>query len=87
MTQDPTKSISQSLPGKKAEVRNRLYESDLEIIRVLEDLIDVLIGKGVIVLTDLPEAAQAKLAERRNLRSHLSDLGSIVTEQDDIALP
>lgn len=76
-----------SEPAVTDEVRDRLYASDLELIRVLEDLIDVLIGKGVIVLTDLPEAAQSKLAERRKLRSRLSDLGSIVTEQDDIALP
>lgn len=87
MAQDPSDDFPVPASGNKAEIRNRLYESDLELIRVLEDLIDVLIGKGVIVLTDLPEAAQMKLAERRNLRSHLSDLGSIVTEQDDIALP
>lgn len=45
-----------------------LQASDLEVVRVLEDLIDVLIGRGVIQFTDLPEAAQKKLLGRKRLR-------------------
>ena len=39
----------------------QLKQSDLDMIRVLEDLITVLIRKGVVRITDLPEAAQGKL--------------------------
>ena len=39
----------------------QLKQSDLDMIRVLEDLITVLIRKGVVRITDLPEAAQSKL--------------------------
>jgi hypothetical protein len=39
---------------------------------VLEDLIDVLINRGLLQFTDLPEAAQAKLLERRQSRANLS---------------
>jgi hypothetical protein len=40
---------------------------------VLEDVIDVLITRGVIQFTDLPEAAQSKLLERRETRANLKD--------------
>jgi hypothetical protein len=34
----------------------------------LEDLLDVLMAKGVLMFTDLPLEAQAKVMERRALR-------------------
>jgi len=39
---------------------------------VLEDLIDVLINRGLVQFTDLPAAAQAKLLERRQSRVSMS---------------
>ena len=41
---------------------------DADFIRVLEDLIDVLVDKHVINITDLPEPARDKLAARRDHR-------------------
>lgn len=49
-----------------------LSQSDTSLVRVLEDLIDVLINRGVIQFTDLPEAAQTKLLERRETRASLT---------------
>lgn len=51
---------------------NALSQSDTSLVRVLEDLIDVLINRGVIQFTDLPEAAQTKLLERRETRASLT---------------
>jgi hypothetical protein len=48
--------------------RSRLARSDTGMSRVLEDVIDILIDKGVILITDLPMAAVEKIAERRSLR-------------------
>ncbi len=73
--------------GDSANLQNVLLASDLELVRVLEDLIAVLIDKRIIMLTDLPQAAQHKLARRYELRSRLNDLGGIVAEQDEIMLP
>jgi len=73
--------------GDSANLQNVLLASDLELVRVLEDLIAVLIDKRIIMLTDLPQAAQHKLARRYELRSRLNDLGDIVAEQDEIMLP
>lgn len=48
---------------------NPLTQTDIELSRVLEDLIDVLINRGLIQFTDLPTAAQTKLLERRQTRA------------------
>ncbi|GAB4351500.1 MAG: hypothetical protein Kow006_15430 [Gammaproteobacteria bacterium] len=44
---------------------------DADFIRVIEDLIDTLIAKGVLRLTDLPHEAQRKLLARKSLRGRL----------------
>jgi hypothetical protein len=59
-------------------VRSQLHESDLDVIRVLDDVVNLLIEKNLIRFTDLPPAAQRKLSERRGLRersAHLQLLG------------
>ena len=45
--------------------------SDISIIRVLEDLIDLLVRKNVIMLTELPEEARDKLRERKRVRERM----------------
>lgn len=57
-----------------AEAEARLIASDLGLLRVLEDLIVLLIEKGVIAWTELPPPAQTKLIERRSLRSYVSSV-------------
>ena len=51
-----------------------LQESDMRLVRVLEDLIDLLIDRDVIRFTDLPLPAQEKLMERRSMRQTLGAL-------------
>ena len=48
--------------------------SDQKLIRAIEDVIDLLIKKNVICITDLPVAVQDKLMERRSLRHSLNAL-------------
>ncbi len=50
----------------------RFDAADAEFVRVIEDLIDTLITKNVIRHTDLPAPAQAKLLQRKGLRSRIS---------------
>ena len=54
------------------------------MVRVIEDLVDVLIGKNVFNFTDLPRIAQKKLLNRRQLRRNLSVLTNLVGNADDI---
>jgi len=70
-----------------AEIRSELESSDLELIRVLEDLITVLINNGIIRLTDLPLEAQKKLSLRGELRGQLGGIGDMAPESDEILLP
>jgi hypothetical protein len=44
---------------------------DADLIRVLEDLVFVLIDKGVITLQELPPHAQAKLLDRKSFRDRV----------------
>jgi len=65
----------------KEEVRARLaslHSSDLELIRVLEDVVSVLVERGVIQYTDLPEAARIKLDQRAVARAEIEGLSSIL---------
>ena len=41
---------------------------DANLVRVLEDLIDALIRRNVLRITDLPSEAQAKLFDRKHFR-------------------
>lgn len=49
-----------------------LASTDAGLARVTEDLIDILIHRGVIQFTDFPPGAQAKLLQRRQTRATLS---------------
>lgn len=55
--------------------------ADLDFVRVAEDLIELLIKKGVIVLGDLPVEAQEKLMGRRALRHSLGGTGGLVDDE------
>lgn len=73
----------QAFVGDDDELKNQaLSKSDLDFVRVLEDVIDVLMDKGVISFTDLPEPAQRKLMERQSLRQRLNSVG-LMSETDD----
>jgi hypothetical protein len=56
------------------QVANALEESDQALIRVVDDLVNVLVEHNLMRFTDLPEAAQKKLLERRSLRESLTAL-------------
>jgi FMN phosphatase YigB (HAD superfamily) len=70
-----------------ASDRPDMLHSDLEMIRVYEDLIDILISKRIVVLTDFPTAAQEKLVRRKRLRSSLASLTEVLAPEDDAELP
>lgn len=46
--------------------------SDMGIIRLLEDLIDLLIQKNVIFFTELPPQAQERITERKRIREKMA---------------
>jgi hypothetical protein len=66
------------------QARDRLAISDLEMVRVFEDVIEIMIDKGLILITDLPEAAQEKLMERHRLREKLVFLHQAPEGESDV---
>jgi hypothetical protein len=59
-------------------------EQDKDFVRVLEDLVDVLIARGVITMDMMPREAAEKLDRRRRMRAslmpssqHQADVGQI----------
>ena len=67
--------------------RGEMSRSDLEMIRVYEDLIDILVSKRIVVLTDFPPAAQAKLVRRKRLRTSFSAIADVLTPDDEGGVP
>ncbi|MDD3484008.1 hypothetical protein [Azovibrio restrictus] len=64
---------------------NAMEKMDLEFIRVIEDVIDLLLERNVIMFTDLPPAVQQKLNLRRSTRS--SGQGEDPFDGDVVHLP
>lgn len=58
--------------------------ADAEFVRVIEDLIDVLITKNLIMHTDLPDAAQRKLTFRKGLRNRVQGALDLLGSDDRV---
>jgi hypothetical protein len=74
----PFAGAKEGLPADNAEVlqfiharwrQNELADLDREFVRAIEDTIELLITKGVILFTDLPGRVQDKLLRRKEIRS------------------
>jgi len=66
------------------DVKVVLSESDVALVRVLEDLINTLIDKKIILFTDLPLPAQEKLANREKIRGHLTQLDNLLADDEGL---
>lgn len=94
----PFAEHNELLPADHAEIQDwfaddlvenslkQLKQSDLDMIRVLEDLISVLITKGVIRITDLPPAARSKLLNRTQAREALGGLTRLINDDEETGL-
>jgi hypothetical protein len=70
---------------KMSEQVNRTLSSiDHEMVRVIEDLVDLLIEKQIFIFTELPPAVQAKLGARKHLRKNMQNPNNLIDEDDDI---
>jgi hypothetical protein len=58
--------------GQPAADSERFARLDADFVRVLEDVIDTLINRNLINITDLPAEAQAKLFSRKSFRERRS---------------
>ncbi len=66
------------------QVSHSLSATDYEMIRVVEDLVDLLIEKKIFIFTELPQAVQEKLGARKNIRKNMHSLNNLIDEDEDI---
>jgi hypothetical protein len=69
---------------RKNTVTSELSETDLSLIRVIEDIVDTLIDKNVLMFTDLPLHAREKILQRKNTRKKISTPLDIIEDDDKI---
>lgn len=67
-----------------AAAKDLLSSSDAETVRVIEDLIEVLVDRRLIMLTDLPAPAQQKIINRQSTRQTLNRLDNMIVDANDI---
>lgn len=91
---DPFEGMTDSMAIESEELQNwlrtqeemkarltRLYSSDLELVRVLEDVVSLLVEQGVINYTDLPKAAREKLDQRAVARADIEGLNDALADK------
>lgn len=59
-----------------------LVELDLKTIRIIDDLVELLIRKHLIMFSELPAEAQEKLIARKRLRAFIHDSTSILDDTE-----
>ncbi len=85
----------ESLPADDPEVlqfihqrwrRHELESLDRDFIRAIEDVIELLIAKNMIIFTDLPPKVQEKLLRRREVRQQTTYPPFLGNDDDVIPL-
>lgn len=61
----------------------KFLQSDLQLIRVLEDVIDILMDKNIITITDFPQPVIDKLLARQDFRIKFSGAAGMEYNEDD----
>lgn len=65
-------------------IKTVLDKLDSDMVRVIEDLVDILIDKELICFTDLPQPVQNKLLFKKNIRNTLNEDNSILSNDEVI---
>lgn len=84
--QDPELRAFLELADPSLSASSQLQALDGASIRILEDLIDVLVDRGTLIFTDLPEAAQQRLLERKLLRKMVRKERGLPEPDDEFIL-
>ena len=89
----PLSSAKEGLPADNPEVlqfiharwrQNELSDLDRDFVRAIEDTIELLISKGVILFTDLPGRVQEKLLRRKEIRSQTNFSSAFSDDNNDV---
>jgi hypothetical protein len=67
--------------------QNELAELDRDFVRTIEDMIELLIAKDLILFTDLPPKVQEKLLRRKEVRGQTHYAGNFGDNAGDDIIP
>lgn len=76
-------AIDMSQPDR-VDLMDELTRSDMESIRIIDDLVEILVANNTIRLSDLPAAARAKLLSRKQARNTLANFPDLMDEDDPL---
>jgi len=90
VSQEPMDGFEQADEGAASEINevlasatdNLFQNSDLEFIRVLDDVIDLLISKNLIMFTELPEVVQEKYTQRTQMRERRRESLNLLEDEE-----
>ena len=77
-------SRTKSDVGDQDGVSMELFAADLKMIRVVEDLIDLLTLKGVILFSELPGPVQEKILNKRSTREKFVNSNDILVDDSSL---
>ncbi|WP_445368678.1 hypothetical protein ACH5Y9_04455 [Methylomonas sp. BW4-1] len=70
------------VPSDKA--REALSATDNDMVRVIDDLVDLLVANQVLIFTELPERVQTKLLARKQLRKDVNALQNLMVDDEGL---
>ena len=90
VSQEPMEGFEQADESAASEINEVLasasdslfQNSDLEFIRVLDDVIDLLITKNLILFTELPEVVQEKYTQRTQMRERRRESLNLLEDEE-----
>lgn len=90
VSQEPMEGFERADDSAASEINQMLTsatdslfeDSDLEFIRVLDDVIDLLITKNLILFTELPEIVQEKYTQRTQMREQRRESLNLLEDED-----
>ncbi|HEX6736347.1 MAG TPA: hypothetical protein VF096_16180 [Azonexus sp.] len=92
----PLGKAQEGLPADNPEVlqfiharwrQHELSELDRDFVRAIEDTIELLIAKEIILFTDLPPRVQEKLLRRKEIRGQTHYAGNFGSGADSDIIP
>lgn len=75
------KEFIETAPNSDEIIQKVLTQLDLDMVRVIEDVVDILIDKNIMLFTDLPDPVQNKILFKKSIRN-LSNNQSIIEEEE-----
>ena len=75
------KEFIETAPNSDEIIQNVLNRLDLDMVRIIEDVIDILIDKNIMLFTDLPDPVQNKILFKKNIRN-ISNKDSLIEEEE-----